>query len=465
MIGALAVHYIFGGVRLQGVGDRMTTAARAHLTTLVAVFVLLKAVAYILDRRALLLEQHERADLYGAGYTDVNALLPAKEILAYISIVVAIAIIVFSNAVMRNLVWPGVSLALLAISAVAIGGIYPLAVQTFKVKPSLRDKEAPYIERVDRRRPGTRSGWPTTEITAVRGAQPEAAGDAGHRHRVVPNVRLIDPQLVSEAYTQLQQVRGFYDFGQKLDIDRYTVDGKTQDYVVGVREINYGELTAQQQQLAEPAHRLHPRLRHGRRRRPTRSSAAACRTSSPASSATTSSAGCASATEQIPVDQPRIYYGEQSTRVRDRRPDRRRTSNVEFDRPQPSDNDAEEHYTYDGKGGVRDRLVLPPAALRDQEHREQLPALRRGQRQLPADVRARPARPGGEGRAVPHHRRRPVPGRGRRADPVDPRRLHDRGDLPVRAADQPAERDHRRADQPGHVRSSPGTTSTTCATR
>jgi uncharacterized membrane protein (UPF0182 family) len=58
VIGALAVHYIFGGVRLQGVGDRMTSAARAHLTTLVALFVLLKAVAYMLDQRALLLEQH-----------------------------------------------------------------------------------------------------------------------------------------------------------------------------------------------------------------------------------------------------------------------------------------------------------------------------------------------------------------------------------------------------------------------
>src|ERR1700710_78915 len=45
VLGALAVHYVFGGVRLQGVGDRMTSAARAHLTSLVAAFVLLKAVA------------------------------------------------------------------------------------------------------------------------------------------------------------------------------------------------------------------------------------------------------------------------------------------------------------------------------------------------------------------------------------------------------------------------------------
>ena len=171
VLGALAVHYIFGGVRLQGVGDRMTTAARAHLTTLVAIFVLLKAVAYVLDRRALLLEQHVSPGLYGAGYTDVNALLPAKEILAYISIVVAIAIIVFSNAGMRNLVWPGVSLALLAISAVAIGGIYPLAVQNFSVKPSLADKERPYIDRSIK---ATRASIKASEVWAACGSTSRA---------------------------------------------------------------------------------------------------------------------------------------------------------------------------------------------------------------------------------------------------------------------------------------------------
>src|SRR4051812_42010963 len=234
VLGALAVHYIFGGVRLQGVGDRMTTAARAHLTTLVAVFVLLKAVAYVLDRRALLLEQHVSPGLYGAGYTDVNALLPAKEILAYISIVVAIAIIVFSNAGMRNLVWPGVSLALLAISAVAIGGIYPLAVQNFSVKPSLADKEAPYIARsINATR--TAFGLDGTDISPYRANNTVPPGTLTN-DTSAQNVRLIDPQLVSEAFTQQQQVRGFYDFGPKLDVDRYTLaQNKAQDYVVGVR--------------------------------------------------------------------------------------------------------------------------------------------------------------------------------------------------------------------------------------
>ncbi|UQU65907.1 UPF0182 family protein [Couchioplanes caeruleus] len=348
VIGALAVHYVFGGVRLQGVGDRMTSAARAHLTTLVAVFVLLKAVAYILDRRALLLEQHVSPGLYGAGYTDVNALLPAKEILAYISIVVAIAIIVFSNAVMRNLVWPGVSLALLAISAVAIGGIYPLAVQNFQVQPSLADKEAPYIARSIQ---ATRAafGLGDTQVTpyAAESVVPPAALAT---NASAQNIRVIDPQLVSEAFTQSQQVRGFYDFGPKLDVDRYTVADKTQDYVVGVREINDRALTQQQQNWLN----RHTVFTHGYGL-----------VAAPANQSCgglpyfvsgflgggAQTANCSSPTEQIKVDQPRIYYGEQSTEYAivgqaDK------NKNVEFDRPQPTDSNAEQRYTYDGQGGV-----------------------------------------------------------------------------------------------------------------
>ncbi|MCI4062525.1 UPF0182 family protein [Micromonospora sp. R77] len=349
LLGALAVHYLFGGVRLQGVGDRMTNGARAHLSTLVAVFVLLKAVAYVLDRRAMLLEYNEGTKLYGAGYADINALLPAKEILAYISVVVAIAIIVFSNAVMRNLVWPGISLALLGVSAVAIGGIYPWAVQTFEVKPSARDKEAPYIQRsIEATRAAYGLSATKTSGYAANNLVPPAslATDTS----VVPNVRLLDPQLVSETYTQLQQVRGFYDFGPKLDIDRYAVSGKTSDYVVGVREINYGELpqnnwinrhtvyTHGYGLVAAPANQI-------------------CDNGTPyfVSGFLGDSAkevqGCASQSEQIPAQQPRIYYGERMEADDYAIVGQAGERNVEFDRP--TSTGGEQYYTYTGEGGIK----------------------------------------------------------------------------------------------------------------
>jgi uncharacterized protein len=351
VLGALAVHYIFGGVRLQGVGDRMTTAARAHLTTLVAVFVLLKAVAYVLDRRALLLEQHVSPGLYGAGYTDVNALLPAKEILAYISIVVAVAIIVFSNAVMRNLVWPGVSLALLAISAVAIGGIYPLAVQNFQVKPSLFDKERPYIEKsiAATRDAFGLAGTKVNEYTPTSGNPPaDLPADTSAQ-----NVRLIDPQLVSQAFTQSQQSRGFYDFGEKLDVDRYTVNGKTQDYVVGAREINDDKLSAQQRNWLN----RHTVYTHGYGLVAAPANEVCGGTGLPYFVSgflgkSTTAGSCSASSDQIKTDQPRIYYGEQSTEYAIVGQSDKNKNPVEFDRPQEQNADASVNYTYDGKGGV-----------------------------------------------------------------------------------------------------------------
>ena len=350
VIGALAVHYIFGGVRLQGVGDRMTSAARAHLTTLVAVFVLLKAVAYILDRRALLLEQHVSPGLYGAGYTDVNALLPAKEILAYISIVVAIAIIVFSNAVMRNLVWPGVALALLAISAVAIGGIYPLAVQNFTVQPSLADKEAPYIQRSIN---ATRAafGLQDTEI------RPYAASNT------VPPPGPWPPtpaRRTSGCSTRSWSPRRSPSSSRS---EASTTSGRSWTWT-GTRSTPAhprlcGRRPRDQRrradrpaaELAQPAHRLHPWLRPGggagqpgrlrwsavlRLRLPRRRPAARLRL------------GLRGDQDRSAADLLRRAVH----RVRDRRPDRPANRKVEFDRPQPNNNNAEERYTYEGEGGV-----------------------------------------------------------------------------------------------------------------
>jgi uncharacterized membrane protein (UPF0182 family) len=351
VLGALAMHYLFGGVRLQGAGDRMTAAARAHLTGLVAVFVLLKAVAYFLDRRGLLLgHNNSGVDIYGGFYTDINALLPAKEILSYISIVVAIAILVFSNAWMRNLLWPGVALGLLVISAVAIGGIYPAAVQAFTVKPSPLAKESQYIQRsidATRRAYGlvdTQSvPYPATTLAPPANLPTDTA--------TVSNIRLLDPAVVSDTFTQLQQVRGFYNFTDKLDIDRYTIGGALQDYVVGAREIDYSKPNTESNWQNR-----HTIYTHGYGFVAAPANQIVCGgqpyfVSGFLGEHKTEASGesCASPTDLITAEQPRIYYGEQMDQYavvgkagagKD----------AEFDRPAGA---AEQYSTYDGSGGVK----------------------------------------------------------------------------------------------------------------
>jgi uncharacterized protein len=347
---SLAVHYLYGGVRLQGGGERMTGAARAHLTALVASFVLLKAVAYVLDRRGLLLAHNDGPDVWGAGYTDVNALLPAKEILAWISVVVAVAILVFSNAVIRNLLWPGVAVGLLVVSAIAIGGIYPAAVQGFTVKPNIQAKEATYIQRSIK---ATRDAFALTDVqtkpyTAAATTPPNNLADDAN---TVQNIRLLDPSVVSSTYTQLQQVRGFYDFTQKLDIDRYDLNGKLQDYVVGVRELDYNNLSPQQANWQNQ----HTVYTHGYGFVAAPANQSVCAgqpffVSGFLDEQQTPSGQqqCQASTDQIPAPQPRVYYGENMDGyaiVGQTDPKK----NVEYDRPS---NSTTPYVTYTGSGGV-----------------------------------------------------------------------------------------------------------------
>jgi uncharacterized membrane protein (UPF0182 family) len=346
ILGAVAVHYLYGGVRLQGVGDRMSTGARIHITSLVALFVVLKAVAYWLDKRELLLGFNDGTDLYGAGYTDINAVLPAKEILTWISVVVAVAILVFANSAMRNLVWAGASLALLGIAAVAIGGIYPTIVQQFQVKPNLRDKEAQYIGRTIE---ATRSayGIGTVDDKAYNAEDAPAPASLATDTTIVPTIRLLDPAVVNETFSQYQQIRSFYNFNEKLDVDRYTVDGRLQDFVVGVREVDYSKLVGPQTNWLNS----HTVFTHGygfvAAPANTICEGAPVFVSGLLATGTgTQQVGsCQPTTETIKVDQPRIYYGELATDddyvVVGKQ--------QEFDRPAGA---SETQFTYDGAGGV-----------------------------------------------------------------------------------------------------------------
>ncbi|MCW2886751.1 MAG: uncharacterized protein QOE54_6381 [Streptosporangiaceae bacterium] len=230
---SLVVHYLYGGLRLQGPGDKASPPARAHLSVLVGVFVLLKAVGYWFDRWGL--AQSERGVVTGPSYTDVNAVLPAKTILAVIALICAALFLV--NIVRRGMTLPGVGLALLVLSAILVGGFYPLLIQQFQVRPNEVDKESPYIGRniVATRDAYNVAAAKVSEYNASTQLSPAQVKDDT---TTLPNVRLLDPAVVSATYQQLQQIRGYYKFADPLDIDRYPTDGGAlRDSVVAVREL------------------------------------------------------------------------------------------------------------------------------------------------------------------------------------------------------------------------------------
>jgi uncharacterized protein len=241
LIAAAVVHYLFGGVRLQTVGEKVSPAARAHLSVLVGIVLLLKAFAYYLDRYGLAFS--ERGFVNGPGFTDVNAVLPAKNIL--IGIAIICALLCFANIVVRNILLPAGALALLVVSAVVLGGIYPAYTQQFRVKPNEDQREQPYIQRnIEATRAAY--GISEAEVTPYQASQDATPEQLRDEASQVETARLLDPNVLAPTYEQLQRRTFYFGVNDSLDIDRYEVDGALQDFVVAAREVDIRNLASNQ---------------------------------------------------------------------------------------------------------------------------------------------------------------------------------------------------------------------------
>lgn len=238
LLAAAAVHYLYGGLRVTSPGARATAAATSHLSVLLGLFVSLKAVAYWLDRYGLALKSSgfKATDGWtGLRYVDANAYLPAKTILFCIAIVCAL--LFFVTLWRRTWSLPVIGFGLMVLSAILIGGLYPAIVQKFQVQPNEQAKEAPYIAKnIEATRDAY--GIQDTQVKDYKGQSDKSNEELRAAANTTAAIRLLDPTVVSPTFQQLQQVRGYYTFPNTLDVDRYKIDGKEQDTVVGLRELN-----------------------------------------------------------------------------------------------------------------------------------------------------------------------------------------------------------------------------------
>ncbi|MFD0840842.1 UPF0182 family protein [Williamsia serinedens] len=353
-LASLVTHYIFGGIHLAGRNGALTRAARIQLAVIAGLFLLLKAVAYWFDRYSLLSSTRKQEIFTGASYTDINAVLPAKLILLAIAVICAAAF--FAGIVLRDLRVPALATALMLLSALVIGVGWPAVMEQFSVKPNAAQKESEYIQRnIDATRAAYQIGndrvtyqenWTGGQVN-----QQNVDSDSA----TISNIRVLDPNIVSQAFTQLQQQQNFYGFPTQLAIDRYRVDNQLRDFIVSVRELDPTRFAANQQNWINK----HTVYTHGNGF----VAAPANKVNEPASSGTDVTSGgqpdfdvsdLASiadpnyqATAPIKVKQPRIYFGELISKVN---PDyaivgSANGQQTEYDTPTS-------RYTYTGDAGV-----------------------------------------------------------------------------------------------------------------
>ena len=235
-VASVIVHYLYGGISVAR-SPHFTRAARVHLAVFLALFCLLRGAGYWLSRYSALYSSNSKFD--GAGYTDVNAVIPANAILA--AIAVAIAVLFLASVRARSWKLPVTGVVVMVVSALLIGLAYPAVIQKFVVDPNAQREESQYIDRNIKATLAAYGldGVETSNYAAVTEA---TAGQLKEDAESTTSIRLLDPNQVSPSFTQFQQNKQYYGFANLLNVDRYQVDGASRDTVIAVRELNLNGL-------------------------------------------------------------------------------------------------------------------------------------------------------------------------------------------------------------------------------
>ena len=247
-------------------------------------------------------------------------------------------------------------------------------------------------------------------------------------------IPLVDPQIVSEIFEQQQQVRAYYSVPNVLDVDRYEIAGKDRAVVLGVRELDQSGLAEGDQNWSN----LHTAYTHGN------GVIAAYANQRPEDDSVQQSGIQWAEGQEADEDaltrlsgpdgyETRVYFGEQSPSysIVGQNPD---GEAVEFDLPKGDRSEEDIATTYDGAagvpiGGLANQLLYavkfsePNLLLSSRVHENSKILYDREPRRMVEKVAP-----------VADRGLRPLPGRHRRQDPVDPRRLHRHRQVPALAA-------------------------------
>ncbi len=335
-VAGLLTHYLYGGIRVEERGGiKIGKPARVHAAIVIAVFLLLQAVNFWIGQYETLTDQSGR--VAGALYRDVHAVIPARMILAIIAVLIAVTYII--AAINGRWRLPLIGTAMLVVTMIVASGVYPFLVQQYQVVPSQRELESQYI---DRNIQMTRQafGLDDIEVTQYDATVNTEKNALAKETATTANIRLLDPNLVSAAFAQLQQFRGYYTFADTLNVDRYKVDGKVEDTVIAAREVNVAPTDTWVNQHISYTHGYGLVAAYGNR------VAAGGRPDFMLGGIPTT--GALSSDKDY---EPRIYFGENSPQYSIVGGPDEGWDDRELDRPSTSGDSPDTRYTFKGSGG------------------------------------------------------------------------------------------------------------------
>jgi len=215
----------------------------AHFSVLIGILFILISISTYFAKYGLL--NSEKGIVFGAGYTDIHARLPLLSILMVVFIILAILAFIYAiiNTRQREIklqtLIPKIAIFLLGIS-ILVYIIYPAIIQAYVVEPNEIVKESPYIANNINY---TLHGYGLDKVREKEYPLEYnlTAEDLSNNSMTVNNIRLWDWRPLMKTYGQLQEIRLYYTF-KDIDVDRYNLQGKTQQVMISARELSQNQL-------------------------------------------------------------------------------------------------------------------------------------------------------------------------------------------------------------------------------
>jgi uncharacterized protein len=217
---------------------RLPNRGIAHVSILFAVVALVVAASAYVGKYDLLYQHN--GYVWGAGYTDINARIPIAYISTGLGVLLSAALL--ANAVLRRLWLPVVVLAVWIVFGI-LSAIYAQAIERLVVAPQQFTRESQYISR---ELSYTRQafGLDSVKVNQYAGTSGLTQQAIQDDQTTIDNLRLWDKLQLQETYPQLQAIRTYYTLNS-IDYDRYTLNGRYEQLTLSARELDVTRLPQQ----------------------------------------------------------------------------------------------------------------------------------------------------------------------------------------------------------------------------
>ncbi len=234
LIGCTLIYFLRGSLNVASLRllkqMQIERGARIHLGILLAIFLGTIVAGVYLSRFTLLTSQSGL--VFGATYTDATV----RIFMLWISM--AVALLATASAVFWA--WSGklsplIGAVFLYVLVGFAGAVIPFLVQKLVVAPNELVKETPFIKY---NIAATRQAFALDKIEEreISGDKPITASDIANNNLTVKNVRLWDRKPLLSTFSQIQEIRTYYEFAE-VDNDRYVIDGEIRQIMLSPREL------------------------------------------------------------------------------------------------------------------------------------------------------------------------------------------------------------------------------------